>query len=46
MNKILTEKQYQQYIIDYLVSHDGYIERKMMILIKIMRWIKNYCSNS
>lgn len=28
MNKILTEKQYQQYIIDYLVSHDGYIERK------------------
>lgn len=28
MNKILTERQYQQYIIDYLVSHNGYIERK------------------
>lgn len=28
MNKILTEKQYQRYIIDYLKKHNGYIERK------------------
>lgn len=27
MNKILTEKQYQRYIIDYLVNSNGYIER-------------------
>ncbi len=27
MNKILTEKQYQRYIIDYLVDKNGYIER-------------------
>ena len=27
MNKILTEKQYQRYIIDYLKKHNGYIER-------------------
>ena len=27
MNKILTEKQYQRYIIDYLTESNGYIER-------------------
>ena len=27
MNKILTEKQYQRYIIDYLTENNGYIER-------------------
>lgn len=27
MSKVLTEKQYQRYIIDYLVSNNGYIER-------------------
>ena len=27
MSKVLTEKQYQRYIIDYLVEHNGYIER-------------------
>ena len=27
MNKILTEKQYQRHIIDYLKKHNGYIER-------------------
>ncbi|MCI7095466.1 MAG: DEAD/DEAH box helicase family protein [Clostridiales bacterium] len=27
MNKILTEKQYQRYIIDYLIENNGYIER-------------------
>ena len=28
MNKIMTEKQYQRYIIDYLVDNNGYVERK------------------
>ena len=28
MNKIMTEKQYQRYIIDYLVANNGYVERK------------------
>ena len=27
MSKILTEKQYQRYIIDYLIENNGYIER-------------------
>ena len=27
MSKVLTEKQYQRYIIDYLVNENGYIER-------------------
>ena len=27
MNTILSEKEYQKYIIDYLVSQNGYIER-------------------
>ena len=27
MSKIITEKQYQQYIIDYLISKNGYIQR-------------------
>lgn len=27
MSKVLTEKQYQRYIIDYLVENNGYIER-------------------
>ena len=27
MSKVLTEKQYQRYIIDYLVKTNGYIER-------------------
>ena len=27
MSKVLTEKQYQRYIIDYLVEKNGYIER-------------------
>lgn len=27
MNRIITEKQYQRYIIDYLVKENGYIER-------------------
>lgn len=27
MNKILTEKEYQRYIIEYLVQNNGYIER-------------------
>lgn len=28
MNKIITEKEYQRYIIDYLFTNNGYIERK------------------
>ena len=28
MNKILSEKEYQRFIIDKLVSENGYIERK------------------
>ena len=28
MNNILSEKQYQRYIIDELVNNNGYIERK------------------
>ena len=27
MSKVLTEKQYQRYIIDYLVGNNGYVER-------------------
>lgn len=27
MSKVLTEKQYQRYIIDYLVNNNGYVER-------------------
>lgn len=28
MSEVLSEKQYQRFIIDYLTSHNGYIERK------------------
>lgn len=28
MNKIMTEKEYQRFIIDYLVNNNGFIERK------------------
>ena len=28
MNNILSEKEYQRYIIDYLIENNGYIERK------------------
>jgi len=27
MNKIITEKQYQRYILDYVVNNNGYVER-------------------
>lgn len=43
---LLSEKQYQRYIIDYLVKNNKYEERKNENLIVSLLWIENCCSSS
>lgn len=45
MNEILTEKQYQHFIMDYLKNNNGYVVRKIKNMTAYMQWIEKCYSN-
>lgn len=46
MNNILTEKEYQRFIIDKLVLENGYIERKSVKFDRNFAIDREFCSSS